>query len=526
MCIFLQGTYAELVSRPGSVFSELAKDLGKTGKEKETSERIEEDRKIEEGLRKRKHLLSQTSHCSSTVSHEDFDDRDDPNQVLIVPEEDEEQRSNAPDAIASRSGRLIQEEEAMEGKVRWSVFLDYMRVIGRCYSGWILVFFAVGQLLHVSSTAWLSAWCDENAAAGDANVDPVFHLGVFAGVGVAETAVAFTRQVLLYLGCARASRVLHHRLLRRVLRSPMSFFDTTPSGRIANRVSADLDVADESLPPEITDFLWCTVELISTVIIISYATPTFVAVVAFLAATFALLVYYYIGTSRQLRRLESISRSPILSHFQETLAGADSIRGYGCQDRFAQGLEDKLSENVKCAYLGATIKFWLGTRTELLASLIVFSSSLLAVLASRGGRLSGGLAGMSVSYAFEVMEALTWMVFMACNLETNTVCLERIMEYWNLPQEAAWERVGDDVEEDDRGEEEERRPCLVPTDGHFNVQDGKIEFSGYSVRYRGVQALLFIFSCAWCASKNLFQSFFFPVLDTAKDWILLCEKFL
>ncbi len=217
--------------------------------------------------------------------------------------------------------------------MRWSVFLDYMKVIGRCYSLLILVFFGVGQFFHVASTAWLSAWSDENGREGKGNVEPVFHLGVFAAIGITETLIAYSRQVFLYLGCARASRILHHRLLHHILRSPMSFFDTTPVGRIANRLSSDLDVADESLPQEITDFLWCAVELISTVILISSVMPPFVGVIAFLAVVFCLIIYYYVGSSRQLKRLESVSRSPILSHFQETLSGVSSLRAYGHQER-------------------------------------------------------------------------------------------------------------------------------------------------------------------------------------------------
>ncbi len=170
-------------------------------------------------------------------------------------------------------------------------------------------------------------------------------------------------QVALYLGCARASRVLHHRLLHRVLRAPMSFFDTTPSGRVANRLSADLDSADEALPQEITDFLWCAVELVSTVAVVTYATPAFAAVLLFLGAAFAFLVVYYVGSSRQLKRLEAVSRSPVLGHFQEALSGADSLRALRCQDRFARVLEARLTENVKCSYIGSCLHFWLAFRS-------------------------------------------------------------------------------------------------------------------------------------------------------------------
>ncbi len=134
-------------------------------------------------------------------------------------------------------------------------------------------------------------------------------------------------------------------------------------------------------------------------------------------------------------------------------------------------------------------------RTEILASLLVFFAALLAVLATRGS-VSGGLAGLSLSYAFETMEALAWMVLMACKLETDTVCLERIMEYWRLPQEADWQ---DKEEEEDGGgggggdggwvDSDDRRPLVLRVEGEgdqqqdrFEVTRGEIKFENFSVR--------------------------------------------
>ena len=134
----------------------------------------------------------------------------------------------------------------------------------------------------------------------------------------------------------------------------------------------------------------------------------------------------------------SFLQSPILSHFHETIHGASSIRAYRCQDRFVWESEDRVSENTKCHYLGQCITQWLGIRIEAIGSLVVFSAALLSVL-SRDS-ISPGLAGLSVMYSLEVMEALSWMVQMACNLENNSVALERIMEYFGLEQEANWEK--------------------------------------------------------------------------------------
>ncbi len=136
-------------------------------------------------------------------------------------------------------------------------------------------------------------------------------------------------------------------------------------------------------------------------------------------------------------------------------------------------MEDKLDANVRCSYLGQAIRFWLGTRTEALASLLIFSTVLLATVISRG-KISGGQAGLTVTYALEVMEGLTWMVFMACNLETNTVCLERIMEWWKLPQESRWESGGDDDGQVGSGDHRQ--------ESRFPIRSGRVTFDRFSVR--------------------------------------------
>ncbi|TRY63252.1 hypothetical protein TCAL_05777 [Tigriopus californicus] len=413
-----QGTYQELLTG-GKQFATLIRDFGQ--------------RKTHEKVRQRQRLLSHMSNGGG----EDYQVED-------------------TNVIQDAGSRLIRDEEAFHGQVRWSVYLDYMRIIGRFPSTMILVMFVLGQGLHVSSTAWLSYWADMNDGLNHA---PILFLGVYGLIGVSELFVCFGRQYSLYRACAKASRALHHKLLYHIIRAPMSFFDTTPLGRILNRFSSDLDVADETLPQEFTDFLWCFMDISFTLILIAIATPWFIIVALGLFVMFCLIILYYIRTSRQLKRLESISKSPILSHISETLRGVSSLRAYHCADQFVSKCHDKLNENVACHYLNACSVFWLGARTEFIGALIIFSVALLVVLDR--GSISAGLAGMVLTYSFELLEAFSWMVNMACNLEGNSVCLERIMEYYHVEQEDQWTKPGNNSE------------CR-----------GALEFQGYSTRYR------------------------------------------
>ncbi|XP_054260595.1 multidrug resistance-associated protein 1-like [Macrosteles quadrilineatus] len=175
-----------------------------------------------------------------------------------------------------------------------------------------------------------------------------------------------------------------------------------------------------------------------------------------------LLRRLYVATSRQLKRLESTTRSPIYSHFGETIQGAQSIRAYGLQEAFTLECERRIDFHQKCAYSGYIAQRWLSFRLEVVGNLIVLFAALFAVL-SRGS-LDSGMAGLSVMYALQVIITLNFFTRMTADVETNLVSVERIKEYSNVKQEA--ERIGD--------------PGVEPS----WPAKGRIEFQNYSVRYR------------------------------------------
>ncbi len=261
-------------------------------------------------------------------------------------------------------------------------------------------------------------------------------------------------------------------LLLRLMRSPMSFFDTTPNGRIVNRFSADINTIDQTIPNQINDFLWCACDCVAILVMISISTPMFVTVIVPLFVVYYFVQKLYIAASRQLKRLESISKSPIFAHFSETVQGASSIRAYGQQGRFVRESEDRVLANVRSFYLSVSSNRWLGVRIEFLGNLIVLFASLFAVIGRED--LSPGLAGLSINYALSIIDTLNWMVRQMCELETNAVAIERVVEYSNNPQEAEWERP----------EEDSKLPEGWP-------EEGEIEFEDYQTRYRpGLELVL------------------------------------
>uniref|UniRef100_A0AAR2KFH3 ATP-binding cassette, sub-family C (CFTR/MRP), member 2 n=1 Tax=Pygocentrus nattereri TaxID=42514 RepID=A0AAR2KFH3_PYGNA len=371
----------------------------------------------------------------------------------------------AKEELGSKKGqRLIETETVQTGGVKFSVYLQYLRSMGWCYGTMFITVYFIQNLAFIGQNLWLSDWTNDavrypNESTYPARIRDV-RVGAYGGLGMAQGFLVFVGTLLLADGAICASRTLHTRLLSNILRAPMLFFDTTPSGRVVNRFAKDMFTVDELIPAALRSVILKMLELLATLVIICLAVPLFTAVVIPLIA-----IYYfrfYLTTSRQLRRLDSVSRSPIYSHFGETVSGLPVIRAYGYQERFLEQNTVTIDNNLKCVCQLIVSNRWMAIRLEFLGNLVVFFSALFAVI-SRDS-LDSGLVGLSVSYALNVTLILNTLVRMTSQLETHVVSVERVKEYAEIPNEAAWIA-------------EKRPPDGWPS-------EGRVRFEDYKVRYR------------------------------------------
>lgn len=131
---------------------------------------------------------------------------------------------------------------------------------------------------------------------------------------------------------------------------------------------------------------------------------------------------YYLETSRELKRLDSIGKSPVYSHFQESITGVTSIRAYEQQSRFIYENEAKLDDNQRAYFPSIACNRWLAVRLEFLGSIIIFGAAIFAVVGVLYGSRSyvdPGLVGLSVSYALSVTQALNWVIRSFCEIEVS-----------------------------------------------------------------------------------------------------------
>ncbi|XP_012937343.1 multidrug resistance-associated protein 1 isoform X1 [Aplysia californica] len=361
--------------------------------------------------------------------------------------------------------KLVKVESVETGRVKMSVFLAYLRAVGPVLTALIIMFYVLYNGASIYSNIWLSQWSNDarnpNITKDEDNRN--MRLGVYGALGLVQGIMVYITALMRMLGAVKATGMLHLGLLLNVLASPMSFFDTTPTGRIVNRFSKDVDTLDVIIPMIFGMFLMCFFNTLSTILVISFSTPLFLAVIVPLMVFYYFVQRFYVASSRQLKRLESVSRSPIYSHFGETITGAMTIRAFGQEALFIKESQDKVDLNQISYFPSIVSNRWLAIRLEFVGNFIIFFASLFAVIGR--DHLSPGIVGLSITYAMNVTQTLNWMVRMTCELETNIVAVERIKEYTETQTEADWVIEG-------------KRPSAEWP------EKGVVKFKDYKVRYR------------------------------------------
>jgi len=345
--------------------------------------------------------------------------------------------------IEKENEGLVTAEERNVGAVSWQVYKKYIIAGGGTFFFFGIIFiFLLCTAIGLCTTGWVSVWTS------DANYDRnsrAFYLWIYALLAVCLGIFTFFRSLLLARFSVRASYVLHKNALDSVLRGPMSFFDTTPTGRILSRFSKDLYSIDLELSDSLDFLLFGSLSVVTSLVIIVVITPFFGLAILPLMVFYVKVLNYFREVSRETKRLESISRSPVFAHFSETLGGLGTIRSYGQTDRFINDFERKLDTNTLAYYNNKTADRWLSIRLELVGSVIAGLAAVFAVHVVISDAASGtasssnfaSLAGLSVSTAIGITGLLNWVVRMFAQTEAAMTAAERMLFYTEeIPQEA------------------------------------------------------------------------------------------
>ncbi|KAJ0033820.1 hypothetical protein NQD34_000927 [Periophthalmus magnuspinnatus] len=337
-------------------------------------------------------------------------------------------------------GKLTEMDRPHTGRVRLQTYKEYFETIGLAFLLLIVLLYAFQQGASLSFNYWLSMWADDPPVNGS-QTDHDLRLGVFATLGLMQGLAMFATTLAISLGGITASRHLHGDLLQNVLRSPMVFFESTPSGSLLNRFSKEIDAIDCMIPDGLKMMLGYLLKLLEVCIIVLLATPLIGLVLLPLAVLYVLFQRFYVVCSCQLRRLEAVSRSPIYTHLNQSVQGAVVIRAFREQERFIQSANQHIDTNQEAYYprfvaTRSERTRWLAVNLEFLGNVLVLASALFSVLGRH--ELSSGIVGLAISHSLQVTGVLSWIVRSWTDVENNIVSVERVKEYAHTPKEAPW----------------------------------------------------------------------------------------
>ncbi|KAJ5958252.1 uncharacterized protein N7479_005402 [Penicillium vulpinum] len=420
--------------------------------------------------------------------------------------EDEDLNGTANGKAQEEKAKLS--ESKATGSVKWSTVSMYLRAMGPWYY-WIVavLVFCLQQLGSVSTNLWIRQWANSyhTSKAGsedagqyamvahiksptfndgsvghvsswslpqlganstreaDGEVNVAYYLGVYALLGFLYIAISLSREAVLFWGSLHASWKIHDRLLRAVMHAKFRFFDSTPLGQLMNRFSKDIESVDQEVAPVAIGMLHSLASVIMIVILISWITPGFLIAGVFITLVYTALGAVYLNSSRDLKRLESVQRSPLYQQFGETLNGIVTIRAYGDGPRFMVDNHRRINAyNRPHIYLWASNR-WLALRVDWTGALVAFFSATFVLL--NVDTIDAGAAGLSLTYAVTFTENVLWLVRLYSEVQQNMNSVERVREYLEVDQEAA------SVIEESRPESD------WPS-------QGAVEFVKYSTRYR------------------------------------------
>ncbi|KAK1558476.1 hypothetical protein Q3G72_002759 [Acer saccharum] len=376
------------------------------------------------------------------------------------------------------TSKLIKDEERETGKVSLKVYKQYCtRAFGWPGAIAVVLLSLVWLITTMGTDFWLQY---ETSDARAALFNPSLFMGVYAIIGVVSVVMVTIRTFVVTIIGLKTAQTFFSQLLRSILHAPMSFFDTTPSGRILSRASSDQTNIDITLPLFMSMSITMYMTLLSILIIVCLnAWPTTILLIPLAWANYWYRGYY-LSSARELTRLDQITKAPVIHHFSETISGFMTIRSFQKQNRFCEENLTRVNSNLRMTFHNNGSSEWLGFRLELLGSLFFCTATMFMILLP-SSIIDPASVGMALSYGMALDSVLFFVVYISCLLENQMVSVERIEQFTNIPSESAWEI------------EDRHPPPSWPDQGNVDIKDLQVRYrpntplilKGITLSFRG-----------------------------------------
>lgn len=357
-------------------------------------------------------------------------------------------KDGVPDAQDAENTQAAQPEESRsEGRIGFKAYKNYFSA----GASWFFIIFLVllnlmGQVFYVLQDWWLSHWANRQGALNDTKnsngnvtgtLDLSWYLGIYTGLTAVTVLFGIARSLLVFYVLVNASQTLHNRMFESILKAPVLFFDRNPIGRILNRFSKDIGHMDDLLPLTFLDFIQTLLLVVSVIAVAAAVIPWILIPLVPLSIIFVVLRRYFLETSRDVKRLESTTRSPVFSHLSSSLQGLWTIRAYKAEERCQELFDAHQDLHSEAWFLFLTTSRWFAVRLDAICALFVIVVAFGSLVLAK--TLDAGQVGLALSYSLTLMGMFQWSVRQSAEVENMMISVERVIEYTDLEKEAPWE---------------------------------------------------------------------------------------
>ncbi|KAL5251848.1 hypothetical protein ACHWQZ_G014863 [Mnemiopsis leidyi] len=331
-------------------------------------------------------------------------------------------------------------EEKKTGSLDKRIYFRYLsRGLGYIALPALLLALVAPQVLDIYQQQYVIDWVEYKDREGfqstqEENHYEQTHYEIYMILGAAAVFLFVFKAIFFVFLVNRAGKVLHNLALFSVLRAPMRYFDTHPIGIIINRFSKDTYFMDERFPDVLLEFMGLLILYTATIALILYANYWFIFALIPIAFLMGFTIRYYLGTSIEIRRIEAIKRSPILSHLSATLSGLTTIRANNQIDVFEAKHYAARDEHTKCWMLFVGASRWFAQRLDFITVIVSVVATFLTV--SLKDVMGAQIAGLALVYVNSMIGGVQWCVRQYTETENMATAIERIFSFTELPSEA------------------------------------------------------------------------------------------
>ncbi|KAF7952508.1 uncharacterized protein EAE97_002005 [Botrytis byssoidea] len=371
------------------------------------------------------------------------------------------------DKPATKPKKLIEDEKRETGSVKASVYTKYLMATGGVpFWGLVLIFYLVAEALVIGRSWWIKIWTSSyehsemNLSSFNSTHLPYitsmqqqlspsvfvskinnpfskdhtlgYYLVGYVLISTVSVFIATARYYFIYRGSLSASRNVFKEMTNIVLRTPLRWLDTVPTGRILNRFTADFSAMDSQLSTNFAQTASAFLEIVGIMVSAFFVSPYIIIIALVLLGICTYIALLYIKGARSLKRLESIQKSPMISHFGSALAGLSTIRAFSNAPVFEARMHELVDSFSAATWHNWLFNRWFGLRMALVGSF--FSSSVAAFIVSTHG-VDASLAGFALSFALSYRRAVIHTIRLLASAELDMNAAERIFEYTQLDME-------------------------------------------------------------------------------------------